>query len=594
MSKADIKTSIDVNIKQNNNQEITGTILNSVLKSMVDDYAEQVDLDQKVLSLQAAKADKNVVNALDARVVNSYNEINSLNEKIDDLSLGKFYGYFSTSSLLPVANLDGYAYVGENDVYVIYNAINGAWINSGVEIDRKNSVIINPDLYQGTDAQKLQLAIDDAISNGLWTININRTYDITGSTLMINKGIRYADEVSQYSRKKLCFIGLGIGKIIKEDEGFMFSSTTQSGDISFDSITFEGYTSDDNPVNVVDMRVFDCNKLIRLTMINCTFDWVGCVYYQVGEASQGNAQTIVSMGNLYTKTKHILHCDQLWDAKFIGDTMEDGYCVVEGWGLNSTYRDLKIAYCCIEGYSFHPAINLHCVASTLDVSQCYFEGNLGHIIVDRFFTGTIIGNQFHGRGKIAADVQINCISVALSTQGYIIDGNVATAYNDSKTCLIHFATDSAYYDQNYKIIGSNKVEGTTPITNVINNYIDKTGIASAYPSLLSAGNDYNIVSKKDILANTQETYPQITGGSIVFKRGNGCKMVDFTNVVLSSPITSGTCAAVAEMSTGDETQHMGSMVTNDGKTAILYVTSEGRLGIRATESGTYSGSICYF
>lgn len=41
MSKVSTRATINANIKQNGNQEITGQILNSVLNTMVDDYAEQ-------------------------------------------------------------------------------------------------------------------------------------------------------------------------------------------------------------------------------------------------------------------------------------------------------------------------------------------------------------------------------------------------------------------------------------------------------------------------------------------------------------------------------------------------------------------------
>ena len=44
MSKINTRVTINANIKQNGNQEITGQILNSVLNAMVDDYAEQEKL----------------------------------------------------------------------------------------------------------------------------------------------------------------------------------------------------------------------------------------------------------------------------------------------------------------------------------------------------------------------------------------------------------------------------------------------------------------------------------------------------------------------------------------------------------------------
>ena len=55
MSKENTRATINANIKQNGNQEITGQVLNSVLNTMVDDYAEQeklTELSEKVRELE--------------------------------------------------------------------------------------------------------------------------------------------------------------------------------------------------------------------------------------------------------------------------------------------------------------------------------------------------------------------------------------------------------------------------------------------------------------------------------------------------------------------------------------------------------------
>ena len=51
MSKVNTRATINANIKQNGNQEITGQVLNSVLNTMVDDYAEQ----EKLTELESDK-----------------------------------------------------------------------------------------------------------------------------------------------------------------------------------------------------------------------------------------------------------------------------------------------------------------------------------------------------------------------------------------------------------------------------------------------------------------------------------------------------------------------------------------------------------
>lgn len=51
MSKSSTRATIDANIKQNGQQQITGQILNSVLNTMVTDYAEQEDTSAKLGAL---------------------------------------------------------------------------------------------------------------------------------------------------------------------------------------------------------------------------------------------------------------------------------------------------------------------------------------------------------------------------------------------------------------------------------------------------------------------------------------------------------------------------------------------------------------
>ena len=73
------------------------------------------------------------------------NKITTLNEKVDALALGKFYGYFPDSSSFPTdVSIPGYAYVRLNNSYEIWNFSGESWSDSGVSID-ENDVIITTD-----------------------------------------------------------------------------------------------------------------------------------------------------------------------------------------------------------------------------------------------------------------------------------------------------------------------------------------------------------------------------------------------------------------------------------------------------------------
>lgn len=109
MSKPNTRAIIDASIKQNGQQLITGQVLNAVLKAMVTDYAEQAALD-------------------------------SLKGKVDALALGAFYGYFPDSDSLPTdVTTPGYAYVGSDNPYEIWNFNGEEWSDSGTSIDMNDA-----------------------------------------------------------------------------------------------------------------------------------------------------------------------------------------------------------------------------------------------------------------------------------------------------------------------------------------------------------------------------------------------------------------------------------------------------------------------
>ena len=73
------------------------------------------------------------------------NKITTLDEKVDALALGKFYGYFPDSTSFPAdVSIPGYAYVRLDNSYKIWNFNGESWYDSGVSID-ENDVIITTD-----------------------------------------------------------------------------------------------------------------------------------------------------------------------------------------------------------------------------------------------------------------------------------------------------------------------------------------------------------------------------------------------------------------------------------------------------------------
>ena len=101
-----------------------------------------------------------------------------------------------------------------------YNAQVEAYRNEVLNLDEYiHDSFCNADDYSGTnDAQILENAIADAVSNDIYNIVISRKFDITGYTVNVNL------PENTPNRRKVRLIGEKSGEIYKGDSGFMFDS----------------------------------------------------------------------------------------------------------------------------------------------------------------------------------------------------------------------------------------------------------------------------------------------------------------------------------------------------------------------------------
>lgn len=338
----------------------------------------------------------------------------------------------------------------------------------------------SPDNFSGTDAQKLQAAIDYSLANNYQSIFIDRLYDITGSTLIIDKGDRYTEGANNFARKRIIFNGSGAGEIRKTDTGFMFSATSgRNGDIAFDNITFSGNVEVAFPTIVSGLNCFDCDKLIRIATTNCTFRNLDYVWYQDGTVASP-MQSVKSVNDTYTKNNTILHFNQAWDVVFDGGLMEDGGKFLSCVDLNSTIRNLVVNNgCTIEGMT-GTAIQLNCVHYGTKIVNSYFEANQNHIQMNRFNYGvSICRNSFFGRGNISAGDSIRCIDVSVGDFPIIVDGNISTE-TTANTTLIYVDESSAYNVNGRNLIGNNDVISPTVLVNVPDRYVDMVSIGEGF------------------------------------------------------------------------------------------------------------------
>ena len=83
-------------------------------------------------------------------------KVTQLEAKVDDLQTGKYYGYFAQEEDLPETGMDGFAYVGQNSPYTIYNLRDGVWTSSNITVNQ--SPIGNEEDIDQNEDGKLQFA----------------------------------------------------------------------------------------------------------------------------------------------------------------------------------------------------------------------------------------------------------------------------------------------------------------------------------------------------------------------------------------------------------------------------------------------------
>lgn len=268
-----LKTTINANIKQNGNQEITGQILNSVLNQMVTTLGAGYQFagvattatnpgtpDAKVFYIANGKGTYTNFSGLevaeDEVVVLKYDtewhkvstgiasnkKLTELKEKVDALALGAFYGYFPDSVSLPTdVTTPGYAYVGTDNPYEIWNFNGESWSDSGTSIDQNDAD--EEDITRNADG-KLQFK-DRSYGDGMGYVILRKDKTFAAQVTQANTiyEVRYdfdldGDEILLPNGSILKFNG---GKI--KNGNITFVNTTidaPSTEIVFENVEISG------------------------------------------------------------------------------------------------------------------------------------------------------------------------------------------------------------------------------------------------------------------------------------------------------------------------------------------------------------------
>lgn len=171
-------------------------------------------------------------------------EISQLGQKVDDLQTGKYYGYFAQEEDLPDTGVDGFAYVGQNSPYTIYNLRDGVWTSSDIAVNQ-SPIGNDEDIDQNEDG-KLQFA-DRVSGNGMGYVILrkNKTFaeQVTDTNTIYE--IRYDFNLSGAT------VTIPSGCILKFEGGKISGGTLNFGDalidaddvVAFDGVTFSNCTS---------------------------------------------------------------------------------------------------------------------------------------------------------------------------------------------------------------------------------------------------------------------------------------------------------------------------------------------------------------
>lgn len=241
-------------------------------------------------------------------------EFEDLKKKVDALALGAFYGYFPDSSSLPIdVTTPGYAYVGTDNPYEIWNINGESWYDSGKSIDMND--VDEEDITRNADG-KLQFK-GRSYGDGMGYIILRKDKTFAEQVTQANTiyEIRYNfsldSNITIPSNCVLKFVGGSImggtivgnnTRVVSESHGCFSPSTILSGTWTADlaSSVWFSFTSDcvldDSLAFVSGTDNAQCLKNLLLfpniIMEKGTYYVDGRFYLMSGQTFNGNGATL--------------------------------------------------------------------------------------------------------------------------------------------------------------------------------------------------------------------------------------------------------------------------------------------------------------
>lgn len=272
---------------------------------------------------------------------------------------------------------------------------------------------ITPDDFEGTDGEKIKQAIYKAVEDEVYTVNLTRTYDLTGETIDIEK------ESFWY---EVTIVG---GTIVKYDDGFIFessSNTRKHNSPHFKDTHFYGEMGNET-------YIFNGDHFIRQNMTKCRFRMISLV------ETSGHIQTL-RLINCETNHHQVdfIKANNGYDIKVIGHRGEESshatarfMNIVTATQNGVSYIDLQIKDSLFEGYVYTIPFLLG-TGYNLQFEGNYFEANFGDVefispVGTSLITGSITNNIFN---IIRGDTHILFSSYNINLHHLAIEKNTLT------------------------------------------------------------------------------------------------------------------------------------------------------------------------
>lgn len=222
-----------------------------------------------------------------------------------------------------------------------------------------HSMSVDPDVFEGTDVEKLEQAMDFiGLANG--TILIKRRYTFTRDLLISRRGDTQSAGSSELVNTRLTFVGIGADAIIDCDDYSIVSATgtTSYGMLAFKDIAFTG--------GEIFMNV---DYIIRVNFDNCSFEKFD-VCFNIPRFMQSYYFTQCTF-------RHI-KCIFFASGAQAGCTdMQLNECLIEKcYKVYNCYYAHGVTFnqCCIES-NYDVCFTIYGDTRPFNVVNCYFEGN---------------------------------------------------------------------------------------------------------------------------------------------------------------------------------------------------------------------------